>query len=130
MGRITDRGRSAVAAIFKERGDVLQYGVKGQKWGVRRSREERAAAKTPDAKAADAAKDKAKKLGTSSLSNKELQALTTRMNLEQQYSRLSTQGKQKSAGQKFIENQLKQMASQEIARQLPKLIEKGAKAFT
>lgn len=129
MGPVASRGRAAVAAIFKHDDDVDHHGIKGQRWGVRRTKEQREAARTEDAKSADAAKTKAKKLGVDSLSNKELQALTTRMNLEQQYSRLSTAGKTKSAGQKFIEGQLKQVAQQQIAQQLPKLIEKGSKAF-
>jgi hypothetical protein len=67
--------------------DVLaHFGVKGMKWGVHRE------GKHPiseDAKSAGDALTKSKKSGVHSLSNKELQSLVNRMNLEQQFSRLN-----------------------------------------
>jgi hypothetical protein len=54
--------------------ELKHYGVKGMKWGVRRDR----------AKTARKSKSKAP-----SLSDKELKAAVARMNLEQQYDRLS-----------------------------------------
>lgn len=94
--------------------DILaHYGVKGMKWGVRRrssvpdgkvqvsQAKPGAKLKTaggkgfkadPDAIAARASAQVVKKSGTAALSNKELQALVTRMNLEQQYSNLATKG--------------------------------------
>lgn len=53
--------------------DLKQYGIKGQKWGVRRS----------DAQIARAAEKR-----TSDLSNDELKSAVRRMNLEKQYSTL------------------------------------------
>ena len=73
--------------------ETLQhFGVKGMKWGVRRK------STTPPkgffsqdaANAADARK-KAREHGIISLTNKELQDLVTRMNLEQQFVRLQPQ---------------------------------------
>lgn len=66
---------------------LAHYGVKGMKWGVRRKR-------TPgepahgDAKRAKRVVGRARNSGTDAISNKDLQAAITRMNLEQQYNRL------------------------------------------
>lgn len=83
--------------------EVLEhYGIKGMKWGVRRTREQidRARGKrkakgkpvTPtksqDAERAEATKAKVAKEGVSSLSNQELQQLNKRLNLEKNYSDL------------------------------------------
>jgi hypothetical protein len=101
------------------------YGILGMKWGVRRSRAEldRAAGRrkekgkpvTPtkrqqkreakkairspseDASKAQDALKKAKKGGLESLDNQELQDLTRRLNLEQQYTRLTAKEKKPSA---------------------------------
>lgn len=114
---------SAVGKKYAEK-QLKQHGVKGQKWGVRRSPEERAAAvpvsvkekmgrtkvKTSggthqpaheDAIAAAIARQKVKGSHLDALSNKELQHVVQRMNLEQQYSRLSSQ--RKSAGRQWVE---------------------------
>lgn len=86
---------------------LSHYGVKGMKWGVRKERsavevstKERPGRKvkasggkfhkpSEDAVVAARTRQQAKKSTTDSLSNKELQALVTRMNLEQQYSNLN-----------------------------------------
>lgn len=82
--------------------DVLaHYGVRGMKWGVRRADPSSSGGsssgttKKPkevsdDAAAARTAKAKSKSQGLDALSNKELQHLVNRMNLEQQYSRLTS----------------------------------------
>jgi hypothetical protein len=107
---------------------LAHYGVKGMRWGYRRSDAAlaRAAAKraptpvtttqkpgkrvkatgganqkaTDDAIAAAMARQKAKASSTDALSNRELQAVVQRMNLEQQYARLSSTPQ--TAGQKFV----------------------------
>lgn len=92
---------------------LAHWGVRGMKWGHRRSKEEISAdrqqvevkvkagkgvVKTSggkelqpheDAINAKASKQRARASTTDALSNQELQALVTRMNLEQQYSRLA-----------------------------------------
>lgn len=96
------------------------YGIKGMHWGVRRAvgRDGRVEVATatqpapgkrlkaeggvgqpahPDAVRAAIARQTAKKSTTDSLSTKDLQDLVQRMNLEQQYARLSSQSKQKGA---------------------------------
>lgn len=74
--------------------DILaHYGIKGMHWGVRRTRQQ------IDADAEDVVKVKTHKAKvktnrtTDVLSNKELQELVNRMNLEQQYSRLTAPDK-------------------------------------
>ena len=106
------------------------YGVKGMKWGVRKDRslhdalfrakaQEKVKVKTtvtpgkkiktsggtgqdasPDAIRAAIAKQKATKSSTDALSNKELQDLVSRMNLEQQYARLNPE--KQSFGKAFV----------------------------
>jgi hypothetical protein len=74
--------------------DVLEhFGIRGMKWGVRRTSEEiKRARALPDAPEHTRARDlhtTAKAAGTRKLTNKDLQDLTSRLNLEQQYSRLT-----------------------------------------
>jgi 2'-5' RNA ligase len=76
--------------------DLYHFGVKGMQWGVRKSSAKaaaRASGGSEDHANAAAAKMKAKKGGVKSLSNKELQDMITRMNLEQQYVRLAPPSK-------------------------------------
>lgn len=103
--------------------DARQYGVKGQKWGVRKpsgsgpgpasevtvkaapgKRVKTSGGKgkeaSEDAVKAAVTKQVARKSSTDALSNKELQDLVQRMQLESNYRRLSAEDK--SAGQKFI----------------------------
>lgn len=101
---------------------LAHYGVKGMRWGVRRSSSKstgpeditlktvpgkRVSAKgggrhpaSEDARTAAIYKQKARKSTVDSLSNKELQALVNRMNLEQNYSRLTAD--QLSPGKRFV----------------------------
>lgn len=61
------------------------HGVKGQKWGIRNKR--------PTARASSDAKKAAELRGrpVHSMTNKQLKTLNERMNLEQNYARMSTQ---------------------------------------
>lgn len=118
--------------------DVLQhFGVKGMKWGVRRrgstssgptdvvvtsrggKKVKTAGGKghgpSDDAVTTAVARQKAKKSSTDSLSNKELQALVSRMNLEQQYSRLAPQSTGKAA-LKFVGDVLLGVGKQEATK--------------
>lgn len=89
-----------------EVGDFLEHiGVKGMKWGVRRKdRPVVIVHPSADANRAHTLANKARQTGgIHSLSNKELQDLVTRMNLEQQYSRLDTGPTSKvDKGRKFV----------------------------
>lgn len=87
---------------------ISHYGVKGMHWGVRRAESSGggsgSASPMPkprvseDAKAVEKAFDKIDRGGTDALSNHELQSIVSRLNLEQQYSRLTSEsaGKQTS----------------------------------
>lgn len=96
------------------------YGVKGMQWGKRRADRAEKKAKekhdrsSEDARAASAAKDKLKKSSVDSLSNKELQSLVQRMNLEQQLSGLQERTKTKSAGRKFAEDITRELAKETV----------------
>lgn len=92
--------------------DFLEhYGVKGMKWGVRRSSSEisgsRGAFKrskpdpSEDKQVANTYKAKVSKGNTDALSNKELKKLTERMQLEQTYTNLSA--KQQARGKSFVQ---------------------------
>ena len=106
---------------------LAHYGVKGMKWGVRKADREAKKARKAQAKYENAsedsraAQDAKRKMATSgsvdALSNKELQTLVTRMNLEQQLSGLQEKTQTKSAGRKFVE---------EIAREQVKSTVSGA----
>lgn len=90
------------------------------KWGSRRSGGG-SSSSGGHATSADAAKAKelasrAKSSGTHTLSNQELEHLTKRMNLETQYSRLTSGGSRHSAGAKFAGDLLKQVGKQQAAR--------------
>lgn len=76
--------------------DILRhFGVKGMHWGVRRSR--LTAPESPDATRVRTIQEKVRKGGTRALTNEEIQALVTRMNLEQQYGRLNPGKAQRGA---------------------------------
>lgn len=82
--------------------DLLHYGVKGMKWGKRRA--DIKAARSPEAVATKATRDKAKKTKVSSLTNKELQDAINRMNLEKQFNTLNP--KRLEQGQKVVKSLL------------------------
>lgn len=89
---------------------LMHFGVKGMKWGVRRSK----LPASPDAARASALKKQVKSGGgTHSLSNEDLRHLVTRLNLETQYAQLSD--KNKASGQKFLDQVL--VESKGVAKQ-------------
>ena len=92
--------------------ELYHFGVKGMKWGVRKDR------KRSDSKDYTESRDLLKK-SPNKLSNAELRKINERLNLEQQYSNLTTSQKQK--GNRFIDkvgNQMKQTAANEVSKQL------------
>jgi 2'-5' RNA ligase len=96
---------------------LTHYGVKGMRWGVRRknvgSGDEKVVSK--DAAKAAGARDKAKKEGKQSLSNEEMQALVTRMNLEQQLVRLTPPSRAKK-GANFVGKMLVNTGNAQMQR--------------
>lgn len=125
------------------------YGIKGMRWGVRRSDEQLARAReggdkvkvkkvkgkkvvvieggknqspSDDAVRTAVSKTKAKKSTTDSLSNAELKQLVERMNLEQQYSNLTSKQAETTktkkfvkAGSKFASDVILQVAKQQAS---------------
>jgi hypothetical protein len=110
-----------------ENEDLIHFGVRGMKWGTRKQARLDAHRKqsSPDARAAGAAFIKSKKIGTHALTNKELQTLVTRMNLERQFSNLQPPSKSKRAA-KFVadvllsagKQQASKLASDALAKQV------------
>jgi 2'-5' RNA ligase len=85
---------------------LVHHGVKGMKWGVRRS--STSTSSDPDSDDVAAVKASKAKISknrgkTDSLSNKDLQELVNRMNLEQQYSKIKKDSKPINKGNKKIQ---------------------------
>src|SRR5690606_15955235 len=68
---------------------LAHYGVKGMKWGVRKDR--RRSAYSKDYARTRRIQNRAKKSGVTSLSNKDLKDLNTRIELEKKYRELKNQ---------------------------------------
>jgi len=100
--------------------ELYHFGVKGMKWGVRKDRKRSVSSKhsRSDNKDYTESRDLLKK-SPNKLSNAELRKINERLNLEQQYSNLTTIQKQK--GNRFIDqvsNQMKKTAANEVSKQL------------
>lgn len=114
---------------------LAHYGKKGMHWGIRKSISgptavsvktvpgkrilSKGGEKQPaseDAIKAVAAKQKAKASTTDSLSNHELQTVVSRMNLEQQYTKLTTEAPTKTTGRMFVKSLLTNTAKSEVTQ--------------
>lgn len=91
-----ERGRSAMDGL-------LHYGIKGMKWGVRRSEAQLARSKnspkpqlSEDAKTVNRLHGKIETKGTGSLSNQEMRQFLERMDLESRYARMTSEPPGKS----------------------------------
>lgn len=103
--------------------DFLQhYGVKGMKWG----RRGKAVKESPSAEssAATAIRARAKTSKVKALSNKELQEAINRMNLEQQFKRLSTN--ERPVVTRFIASTLLEIGKREVQATIAKKVAKTA----
>lgn len=103
---------------------LAHYGVVGMKWGKRKGSKSSSKTSAPngpvsaDAATANKHSSTAKKHGTNALSNKELQEVVTRMNLEQQYSKLNGQtvAKGKGTAKKLLSDNAKTLAGQYVRK--------------
>lgn len=133
--------------------DLEHFGIKGMHWGVRRQRADdgrvRGPSKStrshvsPDAARAQKSHVIVKAKGVEALSNQDLQHLVNRMNLEQQFSRLTAEpstaskaGTRLKTGQKAIKEvigvalmakQVHEIANSAMVRDIKTAIEKGKK---
>lgn len=89
---------------------LAHYGVQGMKWGVRggKTRE----APSQDSATAKAIRARAKTSKSKALSNAELQTAINRMNLEQQFKRLSVN--EKPAIQRWVASTLLEIGKREV----------------
>lgn len=92
---------------------MKHYGVKGQRWGIRRKRN--SSSESSDSKAAKVLKKK----GLKNLSNEELSKLNKRMQLESTYKDLSK--KDTSAGKKFVSDVLRESGKQIASKYVTKV---------
>lgn len=139
-----------VDMVMNDKVDIFfeHFGVKGMHWGRSKNNGQPVSVSvttTPgkklftkggenqpahaDAKQAAAAKQIAKKSSTDALSTPELQNLVTRMNLESQYSKLTTA--QVSPGRKYVNNMLSQIVKEQgtkiVKDQATKLVTEAVK---
>jgi hypothetical protein len=144
MTEVKDRGWIATSRL-------LHYGVKGMKWGVRKSTSSSPVSVSVTTKgkklrvsggqhhptSSDAAKAAEigqirRKSGARALSNQELQTYQTRLNLEQNVKRLEFN--QASPGKKFVlsllgqtgKNAAQQAANEVASRQVKRMLARGA----
>lgn len=96
---------------------LIHYGVPGMRWGVRRKSK-----RTPSEDHTESRNIKKKHV--SEMSNNELQRVNRRMELEQNYSRLSS--RKKSAGEKFITGVIVGAATGVATAYATKYAKKGA----
>jgi hypothetical protein len=94
---------------------LAHYGVKGMRWGKRGASKE---GPSDDAARSAALRARAKTSKVKALSNKELQEAINRMNLEQQYKRLSIN--EKPAVSRFVTSTLTEIGKREVQVQLAK----------
>ena len=103
--------------------ELYHFGIKGMKWGVRRDRKRSVQTKQSKSDSSDyrESRDLLKK-SPNQLSNAQLRKVNERLNLEQQYSNLTTTQKQR--GQSFmgrVQGQLKSTAVNEVSKSLVSL---------
>jgi hypothetical protein len=99
---------------------LAHYGVKGMKWGSRRAAQLSKEGPSKDAQTALDLRARAKRSKPKALSNKELQEAINRMNLEQQFKRLSVN--EKPAVQRWMASTLLEIGKREVQVSLGKKV--------
>lgn len=96
---------------------LAHYGVKGMKWGVRRKKNNPASS---DSASATSTRTAAKKKGVHTVSNAELQAAIRRMQLEQDFKRLSVN--EKSVVSRWVASTLLEIGKREVQQRVAKKV--------
>jgi uncharacterized Fe-S cluster-containing MiaB family protein len=95
---------------------LAHFGIKGMKWGVRR----KSRPVSSDAKKKQGIKDQVKKNKVASVSNTDLQAAIRRMQLEQDFKRLSVN--EKSGVARWISSTMLEIGKREVQAQAGKAV--------
>jgi predicted Zn-dependent peptidase len=102
---------SHTGADLVARNYLAQFGIKGMKWGIRRSDAEISA----EAEKTATSVKKLKKSGLKSLTNEELQTVITRMGLEQNFNKVRPRNTIEKAG-KLLTDLMSQIGKEEFNR--------------
>lgn len=109
--------------MSKQTNRLKHYGVKGMRWGVRKDRKQSADSKTAET---------LRRKSLSEMSNKELQTLNQRLNLERQYNSLTE--KKTSRGAKIVKDALAEIAKEQlkdaVKKYAPVLLESFKDGYT
>lgn len=105
---------------------LMHFGVKGMRWGIRRSHPSESEP-SADVQRYRAAVSKINRGDTSTLSNKELQDVVNRMNLDQQYSRLSSA--KKNLGAKIAQDIITSILKEQLKNTLSKAVSKAISQY-
>jgi hypothetical protein len=103
---------------------LKHYGVRGMHWGVRRSPRPGHGQLSPDAARARQLQTQVRRSGTQSLSNRDLQTLVTRLNLETQFGRVNQA--HVGQGRRFVEGLLIDFGKQTATALVNKYAAQGA----
>ena len=95
---------------------LTHYGIKGMKWGQRKKNNPASA----DSAAATKTRTAAKKKGLHTVSNAEIQAAIRRMQLEQDFKRLSVN--EKSAVTRWVSSTLLEIGKREVQQRVAKKV--------
>ena len=121
--------QAAAHGVFDDPDFIEHFGIKGQKWGVRRPRG--TASDNPsssDAARAKATRDTISKHGIGAVSTADLQHLVSRQNLETQYGKLTEA--HGNAGRKAVQGILVQVGKQQASALATKAVTEGLKRLT